>query len=345
MGRRPDRLAIPERAERSRWEHFEKDPSPDRLAVCVTGCQSWFRIGRVDEDRFWTLIALLGDDHEVERLSAALTQLDERELLSFHDRLASATSKLITEAHAEQLVSDVNDPPGSRSAMSEDVFEFTRLAVVASGRATWASVVQDPTKLTGSWPMAIGEEILDAVRTAYEETTENPWPDLTLSGPPESQLPPLPRRSWLSITVNEQDDQGRKVRLPKDYRDHLMYLEHVVSEDQAWWQWWDEARGGEPTLECRVDFDRGRRPGTSMREAKDWAGRDTVICVIRTTPPQDPGETRERGAAGPGLARQHFDLLFAQLKRATDSYRQSNYPTPLSWSSVGADGPVHSATP
>lgn len=269
----------------------------------------------MDEDWFWTLITLLGDDHDVERLSTALMRLDEHELLSFHDRLAAAVAKLNTEAHAEQLVSDVDDPPGSRSAMSEDVFEFARLAVVAGGRATWTSVVQDPTKLTGNWPMTIGEDILDAVRNAYEETTGNPWPELTLSGPHASQLPAPPRRNWLSIFDTERDDDGRRVRLPNGYRDHLNYLAQVVNQDQVWWQWWDQARGEESTLECRVEFERGRRPGTSTREAKDWTGRDHVICVIRTIPPEDPDETPERGTSGPELARQHFDLLLAQLKR------------------------------
>lgn len=239
--------------------------------------------------------------------------LDEGEVLGFDDRLRAAVAQLNTEQHAGQLVGDVADPAGELFAMSEDVFEDARLAVVAQGRTVWAAVVEDPTKMSGTWPLPVGEELLDAVRGAYEETNRKPWPDLTLGGPVKSELPPVRRWRWLYV-IAPQDDEGRRRWLPPGYRDHLMYLEEVVNQDEVWWQWWDQARGGESTLEYMIEVRRSGRPGVSFRETKDFAGRDQVICAARIVWPEEPADAAAT-VSGPQLARQHFELLMARLGR------------------------------
>ncbi|WP_433320075.1 DUF4240 domain-containing protein [Micromonospora chersina] len=97
---------------------------------------------------------------------------------SLADDLVEAVRALTTARHQSQAVWDVSKPATAPAlAMSDDVFLYARLAVVAAGQRTWQAVLADPDAVSGRWRVADAEELLDVVPAAYRRATGLDWDD------------------------------------------------------------------------------------------------------------------------------------------------------------------------
>lgn len=67
-------------------------------------------------------------------------------------------------------------------SMGDDLFLYTRCAVVAAGRSTFSRVRADPTAIAGTWYAFDGEHLLTVAPTAYQRITKDEWDyDTTVS--------------------------------------------------------------------------------------------------------------------------------------------------------------------
>ncbi|RKE07812.1 DUF4240 domain-containing protein [Catellatospora citrea] len=108
----------------------------------------------MSEQDFWALVDVMGGrtDHEaVARLRDALSALRSKDVVAFHRRFVERLHELDREVLAEQPVRWVDDPSDSLP-LSDDSFLYLRAGIVAMGRATYESVLTDPTVLArGRW--------------------------------------------------------------------------------------------------------------------------------------------------------------------------------------------------
>ena len=122
------------------------------------------------EATFWLFISLLNwnmlgdDDAVVEPLVADLAQKTHEEIRAFEDILASKLHQLDTEAHAREI----GDGAYGAGYFSVDWFLYARCAVVASGRATYETVRNNPSAFPRDREF---EALLNVASDAYERKT------------------------------------------------------------------------------------------------------------------------------------------------------------------------------
>lgn len=129
-------------------------------------------------DHFWSLIELLGPlgaAGDIEALVRGLAALTEDLILAFHHQLMTAVAALDTPDHANQEVIDVDHPQPGMSPTAGDVFLPARVAVVAAGREVYSSVLTEPVKLAGGWPLRAAQLVLNAAPTAFARVTGHSW--------------------------------------------------------------------------------------------------------------------------------------------------------------------------
>ncbi|WP_165944356.1 DUF4240 domain-containing protein [Micromonospora sp. KC213] len=207
-------------------------------------------------EKFWSYIALLDGvvtpdrcTRLVERLAAA----GEAGVRQFADDLAAAVNALDTPQHMSQAVWDVSEPADSPPVpMSDDVFLYARLAVVAAGLRTWRQVVADPGSLSGRWQVASAEELLEVAPRALEIATGLDW-DHT---PVVDVAAGSNDAAWGTTAVEDNDKWWNWYMCGHEYDekavrdgfDSVAYdLERAIDSDAAWRAWWSNA--GVPDLE------------------------------------------------------------------------------------------------
>src|SRR3954469_15333364 len=129
----------------------------------------------MNDIRFWSLVDRIGPDLCMARLAMTLGSLPVRQALAFSWQAKLAASALATPAHrrwARTAREHRLPDPEHRLALVTPVsdtaplLEDLQLTEVALGRDAWSAVVAAPTLLEASWPVELGRQLGDALRSA-----------------------------------------------------------------------------------------------------------------------------------------------------------------------------------
>jgi len=108
-------------------------------------------------------------------LVRGLAALPEDVILAFHQQLMTAVDALDTPDHASQEVFDLDNPLRGLSTAPGDVSLLALVAVVAAGPDVYTSVLADPARLAGGWPLRAAELVLGAAPAAFARVTDHTW--------------------------------------------------------------------------------------------------------------------------------------------------------------------------
>ncbi|MEO0654745.1 MAG: DUF4240 domain-containing protein, partial [Pseudomonadota bacterium] len=123
-------------------------------------------VSPMEDDRFWSLIELIQGDGwhddrtDLQPLTDALATYPPQDIEAFYETLARKLYALDTRAHYRRFASS----PGL-----SDTFLYTRLAVVAQGKAHYDKVINDPSvfpKRSAEWLEGLLYVAPDAYATA-----------------------------------------------------------------------------------------------------------------------------------------------------------------------------------
>jgi Protein of unknown function (DUF4240) len=126
----------------------------------------------LNEAGFWELIATLdwsgggNDDAVVEPLVESLASMPDKAMADFQNLLAAKLYALDGRAWARESGTEVWS--GEPDKVSEDGFLYARLAVVASGRSFYETVLADPTRMPKDRQF---EPLMYVASRAYERKT------------------------------------------------------------------------------------------------------------------------------------------------------------------------------
>jgi hypothetical protein len=125
----------------------------------------------LDEAAFWDLIATLDwnqetDELAVERVVTTLASMPDSAMAAFQNILAARLYALDGRAWARESGGEIW--LGEPDKVSEDDFLYARLAVVASGRDFYESVLADPTHMPKDRQF---ESLMYVATRAYERKT------------------------------------------------------------------------------------------------------------------------------------------------------------------------------
>lgn len=103
----------------------------------------------MDEDQFWSIIALLDwnkdqEDDILEPAIHALSQLSDESIFGFHELLNQKLFALDARKYAEHLGSN-RFAPAEGNFFSVDDFLYSRCGVIANGRQFFGEVLEVPT--------------------------------------------------------------------------------------------------------------------------------------------------------------------------------------------------------
>jgi hypothetical protein len=182
---------------------------------------------------FWQLLSLTEgrvDGDALEPLARALGRLSARRMTDFGEHFRSALSALDAPVYRDQPVRDVDDPVGAAPLpMSDDVFLYTRCAVVGAGHDAWQKVMADPSALAARpWQMANGELLLALVEEAYDDRTGERF-ELEPSG--------VENPHWLNTGYG----LDMHVPDPPASRWACLAFWEALNTDPVWRAWWAES--------------------------------------------------------------------------------------------------------
>jgi len=132
----------------------------------------------MDEDRFWSLIVVLGgttDLDSFDRLTLDLAELPLPEIAAFQARLTLALYALDSGCRAEWY--RMNEP-GRVGFVSDDVFLYARADTVTAGREVWSTAVEtqtlpwgtvDPTTGNGELLLYVSFDAIDIAGLDVDE--------------------------------------------------------------------------------------------------------------------------------------------------------------------------------
>lgn len=269
----------------------------------------------MEDDTFWSLIARLGPDFDLELFQAALGSRTGTEILAFWGHLVAFVAALNIERYRDQTPVDVGEDLADPLPVGDDSFLDVRAAVVAHGREMYEAVLHDPERFTAVWPFELGADLVQAVGEAYEASTGEPWPAMNPDRATPSELPRPKRRWWLAVNVRDYKRVGQGVRPGQPYDGHMAYLARLMNEDQRWWEWWDDLRGEESRLVLELDPKPVQQRRSTLVLGHDEVGYDEVRIAVRIPESEfDRPMAAETPALGWAmLARTHFDLLLDTL--------------------------------
>ncbi|NES17335.1 MULTISPECIES: DUF4240 domain-containing protein [Micromonospora] len=212
-------------------------------------------------EKFWSHVSALDGVVNPEgcgRLVESLAAGGEAEVRQFANDLATAVRALATPQHLSQAVWDVSEPAAAPALpMSDDVFLYARLAVVAAGQSTWQTVVADANAMSGRWHVADAEELLEVVPQAFRRATGLDWDDeLILDPPADSEDPRVGAGAtgghgkWWNWYMSGHMYDVKAER--DDFDDAAYQLERAIDADPAWAAWWSNS--GVPDLETYPSY-------------------------------------------------------------------------------------------
>ncbi|MFJ6199593.1 DUF4240 domain-containing protein [Micromonospora sp. NPDC092111] len=247
-------------------------------------------------EKFWRYVDVLGGaatSSGCGRLVEVLGSAGEADVRQFADDLVTAVRALATPRHQTQAVWDVSEPATAAALpMSDDVFLYARLAVVAAGQRQWQTVVADPDVMSGRWQVADAEELLEVLPRAFRRATGLDWDDeLIFDASPGSDQVGAPadatdgqEKWWNWYSCGHLYD----VKAERDEFDNpSVALERAIDTDPAWMAWWSNS--GVPDLETYpfYTWDAPPRPRLSRgrKVVRIHLGFDAAL--LHHTPVQD----------------------------------------------------------
>ncbi|MFY1656118.1 DUF4240 domain-containing protein [Micromonospora sp. WMMD1274] len=242
--------------------------------------------------KFWSYIDVLGGAVTPEgcgRLAESLASAGAADVRQFADDLVEAV-RAFAPRHQSQAVWDVSEPATAPALlMSDDVFLYARLAVVAAGQGTWQAVLADPAAMSGRWRVADAEGLLDVVPAAYRRATGLDWDDdlvfdRPLDGDSARAEADGDHKWWNWYMCGHMYD----VKAERVEFDAASYaLEAVIDGNPAWRSWWDAS--GVPDLETFpfYTWEAVPKPRLSKGRKKVRVRFGFEAAVLHATPVQD----------------------------------------------------------
>ncbi|MFE5908156.1 DUF4240 domain-containing protein [Streptomyces wedmorensis] len=225
------------------------------------------------EEEFWSLVDILGgaaNHHTAPHLTRALTGESRARIEAFSDLLAEKL-QLLEDAHLAGIpVSDAHDPPGAAPVpLAGDALDNLHLAIVAAGRSRFLRVLTHPHEAADRiWDFAESDELAEAVSSAYENTTGEPWqgplPGFHAVEPDAAADAAAGNPPWLSIALHGESE------IPTAYFDAATSVAETIQNDPRWRAWWSQAEPQDLTIEVELGL-RAERNNFTTRKARLWA--------------------------------------------------------------------------
>ncbi|MFB6840621.1 DUF4240 domain-containing protein [Streptomyces sp. NPDC056361] len=225
------------------------------------------------EEDFWFLVDALGgvaNQRTAHELTEALKREGSVRVEEFVEILTEKLLRLQSEPLAETPVKDVNDPSSAALVpLMGDALNNFHLAVVAAGRTRFQRILELPSEATAhTWEFGESDELADAVCTAYESVTGEPWPG----------LPPGPRvtESNESKTIEEAETPWIRLALhgtsdiPVAYFDAAGDVVQMIQDDPKWNAWWSPAE--QRDLDIEIEY-------ASLAERNSFSARGGMVWV------------------------------------------------------------------
>lgn len=204
------------------------------------------------EEEFWSLISVLrgvANQRTIPALTAALAQQGKVRIEEFADSLSENLRRLANEPLSGTPARDVNDPSDALPVpLVGDALINFHFAVVAAGSSRFQQIRKNPDQVaTCAWDFSESDRLAEAVSTAYEITTGQPWlgplPGFHIHEPDESTNLVAGGPIWLSFALHGDID------IPTAYFDAANTAVDMVHEDPQWRTWWSHAEQRDLNIE------------------------------------------------------------------------------------------------
>ncbi|MFE5853510.1 DUF4240 domain-containing protein [Streptomyces sp. NPDC056500] len=266
------------------------------------------------EEEFWSLISALGgvaNQRTTPALTEALAQQGTVRIEEFADLLAEQLWHLANEPLSGTPARDVNDPSDAQPVpLVGDALINLHFAVVAAGSSRFQQIRKNPDQVANcAWNFSESDRLAEAVSTAYEITTGQPWlgplPGFHIHEPDESTNLMSAGPTWLSLALHGDID------IPTAYFDAANSAVDMVHKDPQWSTWWSHSEQRDLNIEIAYTS-LAERSHVATRKGRAWAS----FCK---------NGSRFRGLNKGGLAHLAATDLEAVFARVSTSL---NLPTP-----------------
>ncbi|WP_078503905.1 DUF4240 domain-containing protein [Streptomyces viridochromogenes] len=225
------------------------------------------------EEEFWSLIDLLGgvaNQRTTPALAEALARQGDVRVEEFADMLAENLQRLASEPLSGIPVRDVNDPSDAPPVpLVGDALINLHFAIVAAGSSRFQQIRKNPDQVTDdAWDFSESDGLAEAVSTAYEITTGQPWlgplPGFRKDEPEESTAIVTGDFPWLNLALHGEND------IPAAYFDAAGAVVDMVHDDPQWRTWWSRAE--QRGLDIEIEYiSQAERSRVTTRKGRAWA--------------------------------------------------------------------------
>ncbi|MEV6653736.1 hypothetical protein [Streptomyces sp. NPDC051219] len=184
--------------------------------------------------------------------------------------LAEKLQRLESELVSGIPARDVNDPSGAPPVpLVGDALINLHFAVVAAGSSRFQQIRKNPDQVADcAWDFSESDGLAEAVSTAYEITTGQPWlgplPGFWMDEPEESTAIVTGDASWLSVALHGDND------IPAAYFDAAGTVVDMVHDDPQWRAWWSRAE--QRHLDIEIEYtSQAERSRVTTRKGRAWA--------------------------------------------------------------------------
>ncbi|WP_149831042.1 DUF4240 domain-containing protein [Streptomyces tailanensis] len=225
------------------------------------------------EEEFWSLIDLLGgvaNQRTTPALTEALARQGKIRVEEFADMLTEKLQRLASDPLTGIPVRDVNDPSDALiPPLVGDALINLHFAVVAAGSSRFQHIRKNPERVADcAWDFSESDGLAEAVSTAYEITTGEPWPGplpgFCMDEAEESMAIAAGHAPWLSLALHGDND------IPAAYFDAACSVVDMVHHDPQWRTWWSRAEQRDLNIEIEYTS-KAERSRVTTRKGRAWA--------------------------------------------------------------------------
>lgn len=225
------------------------------------------------EEEFWSLVDLLGgaaNQRTTPALTEALARQGKGRVEEFAHLLAENLQRLTSEPLSGIPVRDANDPSGALPVpLFGDALIHLHFAVVAAGSSRFQQIRENPNQVTDfAWDFSESDSLAEAVSTAYEITTGQPWlgplPGFCIDEPEELNVITATDVPWLSLAMHSDND------IPAAYFETVDTVVEMFHADPQWRTWWSRAEQRDLSIEIEYTA-QTERSNVTLRRGQAWA--------------------------------------------------------------------------
>ncbi|MET9039434.1 DUF4240 domain-containing protein [Streptomyces mirabilis] len=225
------------------------------------------------EEDFWSLIDLLGgvaNRRTTPALAESLARQGQVRIEEFADMLAENLQRLASAPVSGIPVRDVNDPSDAQPMpLVGDALDNLYFAVVAAGSSRFQQILKHPGQVADcAWDFSESDRLAEAVSTAYELTTGQPWlgplPGFGMDEREKATAVATGYAPWLSLALHAEND------IPAAYFDAAGAVVDVIHHDPQWRTWWSRAE--QRDLDIEIEYtSQAEYSRVTTRKRRAWA--------------------------------------------------------------------------